>query len=197
MENANDKISIVDTHEAYAGWTKMLIATVRLPDGHTLKREIEDHGEAVCVLPYNPVRKTAVLVRQWRAPVLYAAEGRSRSKPSPAASKTNRPTCAHREAMEEALLKLDSLEHVFTAWTMPGLSTELMHFYLASLFRRGAAGNARRCGRGRRYRRCRVCACRPGADGRCQCAARHQDAACCCRPCGCAGPICSDRFMSH
>ena len=51
MESANDTITIVDTHEAYAGWTKMLIATVRLPDGHTLKREIEDHGEAVCVLP--------------------------------------------------------------------------------------------------------------------------------------------------
>ena len=33
--------------------------------------------------------------------------------------------------MEEALLKLNSLEHVFTAWTMPGLSTELMHFYVA------------------------------------------------------------------
>ena len=41
-------------------------------------------------------------------------------------------TCVHREVMEEALLKLDSLEHVFTAWTMPGLSTEHMHFFLAA-----------------------------------------------------------------
>ena len=40
-------------------------------------------------------------------------------------------TCAHREAMEEASLKLDSVEPVFTAFTMPGLSTEYMHFFLA------------------------------------------------------------------
>jgi nudix-type nucleoside diphosphatase (YffH/AdpP family) len=131
MENANDTIAIVDTHEAYAGWTKMLIATVRLPDGHTLKREIEDHGEAVCVLPFNPARKTAVLVRQWRAPVLYA-RNEQQSLEAVAGGIEDEPpeTCAHREAMEEALLKLDSLEHIFTAWTMPGLSTELMHFYL-------------------------------------------------------------------
>jgi 8-oxo-dGTP pyrophosphatase MutT (NUDIX family) len=39
--------------------------------------------------------------------------------------------CARREAREEAQLELDSLEHIFTAWTMPGISTERMHFYLA------------------------------------------------------------------
>jgi nudix-type nucleoside diphosphatase (YffH/AdpP family) len=131
MENSSDKIVIVDTHEAYAGWTKMLIATVRLPDGHTLKREIEDHGEAVCVLPFNPIRKTAVLVRQWRAPVLYAAKEQQSLEAVAGGIEDEPPeACAHREAMEEALLKLDSLEHIFTAWTMPGLSTELMHFYL-------------------------------------------------------------------
>jgi nudix-type nucleoside diphosphatase (YffH/AdpP family) len=43
----------------------------------------------------------------------------------------NPGACVHREVMEEALLKLDALEQVFTAWTMPGISTELMHFYLA------------------------------------------------------------------
>jgi 8-oxo-dGTP pyrophosphatase MutT (NUDIX family) len=41
-------------------------------------------------------------------------------------------TCAHREVMEEALLKLDALEPVFMAFTMPGLSTEYMHFFLAT-----------------------------------------------------------------
>ena len=37
----------------------------------------------------------------------------------------------HREAMEEASSSLIRIEHVFTAWTMPGISTERMHFYLA------------------------------------------------------------------
>jgi 8-oxo-dGTP pyrophosphatase MutT (NUDIX family) len=33
--------------------------------------------------------------------------------------------------MEEAGLKLHALEHVGTAWSMPGISTEQMHLYLA------------------------------------------------------------------
>jgi nudix-type nucleoside diphosphatase (YffH/AdpP family) len=131
-ENKDDKIEIVTMREAYAGWTKLLVATVRLPDGRTIRREIEDHGEAVCVLPYHPARKTAVLVRQSRLPVLYAA-GRQQTLEAIAGviEDKDAEACVHREAMEEALLKLDSVEQVFTAWTMPGLSTEIMHFYLA------------------------------------------------------------------
>ena len=37
---------LLGTHTAYAGWAKLLIATIRLADGHTVEREIEDHGEA-------------------------------------------------------------------------------------------------------------------------------------------------------
>jgi nudix-type nucleoside diphosphatase (YffH/AdpP family) len=125
--------TIVETHEVHAGWTKMLVASIRLPDGHTIKREIEDHGEAVCVLPYHPERKTAVLVRQMRAPVLYASrEQQTLEAVAGGLEDKDAATCVHREAMEEAQLTLDSLEHLFTAWTMPGISTELMHFYLAT-----------------------------------------------------------------
>jgi nudix-type nucleoside diphosphatase (YffH/AdpP family) len=130
-EQNEDFVEIVDTHEVYGGWSKMLIATLRLPDGRTIKREIEDHGEAVCVLPYHPVRKTAVLVRQSRVPVLYA-RGQQQLLEAVAGviEDVDAATCAHREVMEEALLKLDALEPVFMAFTMPGLSTEYMHFFL-------------------------------------------------------------------
>ncbi len=131
-EQTNENVEIVDTHEVYGGWSKLLVATVRLPDGRTIKREIEDHGEAVCVLPYHPVRKTAVLVRQWRVPVLYAAKQQDVLEAvAGVIEDVDAATCAHREVMEEAHLKLDSLEPLFTAWTMPGLSTEHMHFFLA------------------------------------------------------------------
>ena len=130
--NQDDKIEIVETREAYAGWTKLLVATIRLADGRTIRREIEDHGEAVCVLPYHPIRKTAVMVRQSRVPVLYAAKRQHTFEAiAGGIEDKDAETCVHREAMEEAVLKLDSLDHLFTAWTMPGLSTELMHFYLA------------------------------------------------------------------
>ena len=176
-EDKHDKIEIVGTHEAYAGWTKLLVATVRLPDGRTIKREIEDHGNGVCVLPYHPIRKTAVLVQQARLPVLYAAGGQQTLEAiAGMIEDRDAEACVHREVMEEALLKLDSLEHVFTAWTMPGLSTELMHFYLAVYsgearpeIRGGAVGEDEDHDR-RRDRPCRF-----SADGGRQCAARRQD----------------------
>ena len=133
-QRGDDQVELVDTREVYGGWSKMLVATIRLPDGRTIKREIEDHGEAVCVLPYHPVRKTAVLVRQWRVPVLYALGKQQQLLEAVAGviEDVDAAACAHREVMEEALLKLDSLEPVFTAFTMPGLSTEHMHFFLAT-----------------------------------------------------------------
>src|ERR1700751_3720640 len=134
MEQIKEDVEILDTHEVHDGWSRMLVATIRMPDGRIIKREIEDHGEAVCVLPYHPVRKTAVLVRQWRGPVLYALGKQQQLLEAVAGiiEDVGAATCAHREVMEEALLKLDSLEPIFTAFTMPGLSTEYMHFFLAT-----------------------------------------------------------------
>src|SRR5437588_1596204 len=127
------EITHIDT--IYEGWSRYLIATVALPDGETVRREIEDHGRAVGILPYDPRRRTAILVRQFRAPIFYAERHADtleaiagiveRSDPDPAA-------CARREAFEEAGLRLHALEHVTTAWTMPGISTERMDLYLAA-----------------------------------------------------------------
>jgi nudix-type nucleoside diphosphatase (YffH/AdpP family) len=97
-----------------------------------MTREIEDHGNAVCVLPYDPVRGTAILVQQLRAPVLFAAKqphfleaiaGLIDGDEGPESS-------ARRETMEEAWLQMRSLDHVVTAWAMPGLSTERMDLFL-------------------------------------------------------------------
>ena len=50
---------IVDTETVFEGFSRLMIATLDLPDGQTIRREIEDHGRAVCVLPYDPARRTA------------------------------------------------------------------------------------------------------------------------------------------
>jgi len=129
----DDTIEILNTQEAYAGWTKLLVATARLPGGRTIKREIEDHGDGACVLPYHPQRKTAVLVRQPRAAVLFAANVQQTLEAIAGIVEHGDPAaCIEREAMEEARLKLETLEPLFTAWTMPGISTERMHFYLGT-----------------------------------------------------------------
>jgi len=130
-KDSDGKIEIVETRQAYKGWTRLLVAMTRLPDGRTIEREIEDHGDGVCVLAYNPQRKTAVLVRQARVPVLYATDRQDTIEAIAGIVDHGAPdACVHREVMEEAKLTLDSLEHLFTGWTMPGISTERMHFYL-------------------------------------------------------------------
>jgi nudix-type nucleoside diphosphatase (YffH/AdpP family) len=130
--NVNGEHTIVRTRMVYEGWTKFLVATIRFSDGHTLDREIEDHGEAACVLPFNVQRKTAVLVRQMRAPPLYAAKLKATLEAvAGVIEDEDAAACARREAREEAHLEIKAVEHVFTGWTMPGLSTERMHFFLA------------------------------------------------------------------
>jgi nudix-type nucleoside diphosphatase (YffH/AdpP family) len=129
---AKNRHEILRTQMVHGGWTKLLLATVRLADGRTFTREIEDHGNAACVLPYNLARRTAVLVRQFRAPAAYAADQDEMLEAVAGILEEEDPAdCARREAMEEAGLSLDSVEYVFTGWTMPGISTERMHFYFA------------------------------------------------------------------
>jgi nudix-type nucleoside diphosphatase (YffH/AdpP family) len=135
---------VVETKTAYAGWAKFLVLTLQLPDGSRVKREVEDHGDAVCILPYHPERKTAVMVRQLRAPVLYAAKMDETIEAIAGGieQEEDAATCVRREAMEEAQLTVGSLEHLFTAWTMPGVSTERMHFYLG-IYSGGVRGEVR------------------------------------------------------
>jgi nudix-type nucleoside diphosphatase (YffH/AdpP family) len=123
---------IIRTETVFEGFSRLLIATVELPDGETIRREIEDHGRAVCVLPYDPERRTAILVRQFRAAVAHV-DGREYLLEAVAGSVEDEAidACAYREALEEAGLKLRALEHLATAWSMPGISTEQMDLYLA------------------------------------------------------------------
>jgi nudix-type nucleoside diphosphatase (YffH/AdpP family) len=124
---------IVRTDTVHEGFSRLLVATIALPDGASIRREIEDHGRAVCVLPYDPLRRTAILVRQFRAPVAYAGGPPQVLEAVAGSVEDEEPdACAYREALEEAGLRLRTLEHVTTAWSMPGVSTEQMDLYLAA-----------------------------------------------------------------
>lgn len=137
------KPSITAVHPVHQGWGKYLLLDVRLPNGAEVVREIEDHGSAVAVLAYNPQRRTALLVRQFRAPAFLARQQESVLEAIAGIIEESDPDdCARREAMEEAGLRLGPLEHITTCWTMPGISTEQMDLYLA------AYGDADRVGDG-------------------------------------------------
>jgi nudix-type nucleoside diphosphatase (YffH/AdpP family) len=134
---------LIDIATLYHGWLRLLRAKLRQTDGQVIEREIEDHGEAACVLPYDPQARTAMLVRQLRAPVLYAAGQNSTLEVIAGIVSSEGPAaCAEREALEEAGVTILRIEPVTIAWSMPGVSTERMHFYLAH-YRAGAALHSR------------------------------------------------------
>src|SRR5436309_7398447 len=62
---------IVSIETIYDGWSKFSRAMIQT-SGKPFKREIEDHGRAVVVLPYNPETRIVILVRLLRARVLVA-----------------------------------------------------------------------------------------------------------------------------
>ena len=126
-------VAIRSVRLAHDGWLKLRVATLSGDDGVEFNREIEDHGPAVAVLPYDPERRVALLVKLPRAPVLLMGEtstfleapaGIREADEDPAA-------CARREAMEEVGVHLEALEEAGHTWSMCGVSTERMHLFLA------------------------------------------------------------------
>jgi nudix-type nucleoside diphosphatase (YffH/AdpP family) len=140
--------AVLSTKTAYEGWSTLFVATIRTPDGATIKREIEDHGTAVAVLPYDPERRVAMLVRQFRPPVFQAAgEIEMLEAPAGLIEEDHPEDSVRREADEEVGIRLGELEPIGPHWSMPGLSTERLHLYLApyrAADRTGAGGGLAR-----------------------------------------------------
>lgn len=125
-------VTVLGVTWRYEGWCRFGIARLRLADGTELNREIEDHGRAVCVLPYNAETRTALLIRQPRAPVLHQDTGADLLEaPAGLLDREDVEEEARREAMEEVGVRLGELERVVDAWSMPGISTERIALFLA------------------------------------------------------------------
>ncbi|CAM5773329.1 ADP-ribose pyrophosphatase [Labrys miyagiensis] len=124
--------AILDEALLYDGWNRLLMVKVRTPRGAVIHRSVEDHGDAVAVLPFDPVRRVALLVRQLRVAIL-KGHGTESSLEAPAGilDEDDPADCARREAMEEAGLKLEGLVPLGAFYVMPGISTEKMHMFLA------------------------------------------------------------------
>jgi nudix-type nucleoside diphosphatase (YffH/AdpP family) len=117
----------------YQGYLTVLAATFTAPDGKTFTREIEHHGRAACVLPYDPVRKTALLINLPRAPVIWSG-GPPELLEAPAGMVEDEDAeeTAIREAMEECGVQLTRLEAVGSPFSCPGVSSERVDLFLAA-----------------------------------------------------------------
>ncbi|MGO2010275.1 MAG: NUDIX domain-containing protein [Pseudoalteromonas sp.] len=99
-----------------------------------IKREILERGDAVAVLPYDPILDSVLLIEQVRI-------GAIKSNKSPwlleciagmTDGSLDYPAVVKREAFEEAGLELDELEFMLSYLSSPGGTTERLHLYLAT-----------------------------------------------------------------
>lgn len=119
------------------GWAKLYRATVEATrfDGKTVQyqREILDRGQAARVLPYDPERRTVLMIRQMRAPVLFNGDNPVLLE-APAGmidEGEEAIDAARRECEEEAGLGLRAIDHVTSVYTTPGSQTEVIHLFTA------------------------------------------------------------------
>jgi nudix-type nucleoside diphosphatase (YffH/AdpP family) len=126
------KPEILERQIAHAGYLTVERLRMRLTDGAEVSREVERHGDAAAVLPYDVERRSALVVRLFRAPVLEAS-GEEMSEEACAGMIENEDadTTARREAYEELGVDLPSLEFVARVWSSPGVSTERQSLFLA------------------------------------------------------------------
>ncbi|MCL1078323.1 NUDIX domain-containing protein [Parashewanella spongiae] len=107
-----------------------------------IRREVFERGDAVVVLPYDPVTDKVILIEQIRIPSL-------REKGTPwmfelvagMVDKHRQPEqVANDELFEEAGVKANSLIPISQIFASPGGTTELFYFYWASVNANDAKG---------------------------------------------------------
>jgi ADP-ribose pyrophosphatase len=131
-------VVVVETRQAHAGFFALDLMRLRhdrFEGGQSpeITREVFVSGDAVTVLPYDPVRDRVLLVEQFRAgpmrrgdPLpwqLEAVAGRIDPGETP-------EDCARREAREEAGLALGDLLFVGEYYPSPGAMTEYLYSYV-------------------------------------------------------------------
>ena len=136
---SSDWPRIVATKTIYKGWNRFDIATVEAADRQgrlrRQEREIIDHGEASVVLTVDRQRGVAILVRQWRAPLItlgsdpYLLEACAGIiDPGETAEES-----ARREAEEEIGLKVGTMRKIGVVVPSAGTLTERMHLFIAEV----------------------------------------------------------------
>ncbi|MEM1129735.1 MAG: GDP-mannose pyrophosphatase [Pseudomonadota bacterium] len=131
-----DRIKVIDSQTLADDWgvlKKNRIAW-RRRDGtwQEMLRETYDRGNGAVILPYDPDRRTVLLVRQFRYPAW--VNGADDLLIEAAAGLLDNAAPAERiraEAQEELGLRLRDATEVFQAYMSPGSVTECLHFFVA------------------------------------------------------------------
>ena len=126
------KPEILNRETVYAGYLRVERLTMRLAGGAVVVREVEDHGESVAVLPYDPSARVALIVSLLRAPPFdRAGELAMEEACAGMIEDGDAPATVRREALEELGVRLKTLDFVARVWPSPGVSAERTSLFLA------------------------------------------------------------------
>lgn len=144
---SSDRPRIVATKTVFTGWNRFSIVTVEAADRHgkvrRLEREVIDHGEAGVVLTVDRRRGVAILVRQWRAPLIgdEADPFLLEACAGILDPGENAEDAARREAEEEMGITIGSMRKIGTVVPSAGTLTERMHLFIAEVCERDVKEN--------------------------------------------------------
>jgi hypothetical protein len=63
------RAAILEKQTVFQGWMKIIRVRAQI-ESEDVEREVEDHGRAVAILPYDRERRVVLLARQVRVPPL-------------------------------------------------------------------------------------------------------------------------------
>jgi nudix-type nucleoside diphosphatase (YffH/AdpP family) len=122
---------IVSQEVVFQGWYTFFRLLVEMPDGVVADRELLHRGSACAVLPYDPVRRVAMLITQPRPGALFHGVPSPFEAIAGSLDGADPGTRIVNEAMEEGGLRLGRVEPVTNMWSMVPVSTERVQLYLA------------------------------------------------------------------
>jgi GDP-mannose pyrophosphatase NudK len=108
----------------------------RFKDGtwKRISRETYNRGNGAAILLYNKTQQTVILTRQFRMPIYEENPAEAMSVEVCAGAidhKEDAVLTIVREVEEETGYRIDTAEHVLTAYTSPGALTEKMYLFVA------------------------------------------------------------------
>lgn len=132
----DDRVRMLSTDMLSDHWGVLKKHTFdyRRNDGvsETQVREVYDRGNGAVVLPYDPVRGTVLLVRQFRLPAYVVGQNPMLIEACAGLLDDNdAETTARKETEEELGYRIGAVTRIFDAFMSPGSLTERLAFFIA------------------------------------------------------------------
>jgi nudix-type nucleoside diphosphatase (YffH/AdpP family) len=122
--------AILSAEPIHRGWFDVTQLRLRLA-GQECERALVEHPHGAALLPYDPDRRVAAVLRQTRPAMLFLGLPALTEAVSGVVDPGEPPAdAARRETWEEVGIRLRSVEPVGAVWMTPCSTTEKIHLFL-------------------------------------------------------------------